>query len=134
MSDYRTSEPQWESTQHGWHAVASLCSGGTQWTAYIEYIDAPYWRIWAGCMFRSLQSAQDWCRKEIEHQLQRAEPPPAPRQSLWHAEPESWRWLWDTLSSELGETRAAEIRTELAERLRKEGTASTPASSESGED
>lgn len=132
MSDYKTNEPQWESTQHGWHAVASLC-GGAQWTAYIEYIDAPYWRIWAGCMFRSLQTAQDWCRKEIENQLQRAEPPqPAAAESSWHTEPEAWRWLWDTLSSELGEARTTEIRTELAARLRNEGTTTRPGDCEGG--
>ncbi|NJN68003.1 MAG: hypothetical protein HC884_15480 [Chloroflexaceae bacterium] len=118
MSDYAINEPQWETTEQGWHAVAALCSKGYQWTAYIEYVDAPYWRIWAGCLFEDLRSAQRWCRAEIEHQMQRNPPPPPAPASDWTIEPEAWQWLWNTLSNELGETRVTEIRNELARRLR----------------
>jgi len=110
-SDYAINEPQWETIENGWHAVAALYSKGYQWTAYIEYVDAPYWRVWAGCMFETLQQAQDWCRNEISHQMQRGE--------VEHSEPEAWIWLWDTLSKELGPTRAAQIRAEMAQRLHK---------------
>lgn len=120
-ADYTTHEPEWETIEQGWHAVASLCNKGYHWTAYIEYVDAPYWRIWAGCMFESLQQAQEWCRKEIAHQMQNQEMPPAERD--WSIEPGAWRWLWETLSRELGEERTTTIRNELAERLRKEDPA-----------
>jgi hypothetical protein len=121
MGSYTTHEPQWETTEYGWHAVAALCSTGYQWTAYIEYADAPHWRIWAGCMFESLQQAQEWCRTEIAHQIRRSEVAQVAEVSTadcWSEQPEAWNWLWATLNAEVGEARAAEIREELARRLR----------------
>lgn len=123
-ADYTTHEPEWETTEHGWHAVAALCSKGYQWTAYIEYVDAPSWRIWAGCMFDNLERAQEWCRMEITNQAQRSSVEKAVRE--WAVEPDAWRWLWETLSSELGEARTAEIRTELSHRLRQDEQTAVP--------
>jgi len=121
-SDYTVHEPQWEKTEHGWHAVANLSSNGYQWTAYIEYTDASYWRIWAGCMFDSLKLAQEWCSAEIAHQMQRLgeviEEPCAEEKEI--EQQDAWHWLWKTLCSELGKDRTAEIRTELAHRMRED--------------
>lgn len=109
-------EPKWEMTEHGWHGVAVLTSG-YQWHAYVEHVDAPQHSTWAGCTFESLREAQEWCKTEIvrlraQHgsvgeaaQRQSAAPP---RNALG--------WLWETLGSELGETRTREIREEFARR------------------
>jgi hypothetical protein len=122
-----TSEPQWETTEHGWHAVASL-SKGYQWTAYIEYVDASYWRIWAGRMFVSLRLAQEWCRAEITHQVQRLggeslEVPAAAEEVAPESEPTAWDWLWLTLHDDLGKDRLAQIQDEFTRRLQQEQTA-----------
>jgi hypothetical protein len=129
MSDYTVHDPKWETTEHGWHAVAALCSKGYQWTAYIEYADATQWRIWAGCMFESLQQAQAWCHAEIANQLQRGggggtDDMPHPGAAADAAvdeeqgqETSAWHWLWSTLRDELGETRMGEIRAELERRM-----------------
>lgn len=111
-------EPRWETVEHGWRAVVTDMSTSTKFTAFIKYVGAPYWRVWAGCLFDSLEEAQEWCRKEIAYQLQTmgTQPPTKP----WEAEPPAWRWLWQTLSDKLGEDQALEIRTGLAERLRKD--------------
>mgnify|MGYP006310471245 CR=1 FL=1 len=125
-----TSEPQWETTEHGWHAVATL-SKGYQWTAYIEYVDAPYWRIWAGCMFDSLHLAQEWCHAEIAHQIERLggeqlqemvenNGGEKKEQVASPDEPDAWNWLWMTLSDELGDSRAKQLRNELNRRLQQE--------------
>lgn len=114
-SSYTTHEPQWETIESGWHAVAALCSRGYQWTAYIEYVDSPQWRIWAGCMFDSLQGAQEWCRAEITHQIRRSG-----MEQQQAEEPEAWHWLWETLTFELGEARTTEIRKEFSQRLHEE--------------
>lgn len=120
-----THDPQWETTEHGWHAVAALCSKGYKWTAYIEYADAPYWRIWAGCMFESLDKAQEWCRAEISNQLERSEQQTRHRETAseisgLEVEPKAWQWFWNTLSEELGKDRTVALRTELAQRLRED--------------
>lgn len=115
-----TSEPQWETVENGWHAVASL-SKGYQWTAYIEYVDSPYWRIWAGCMFDSLKHAQEWCHAEITHQVQKiqsehakeAEPEKKP-------EPDALSWLWSTLGTEVSSDRLASLRDEFEQRKQEE--------------
>jgi hypothetical protein len=115
------SEPQWETIDNGWHAVASL-SKGYQWTAYIEYIDSPYWRIWAGCMFDSLKLAQEWCRAEIAHQVQRfqSEHLESAAVSKPEPEPDPWTWLWQTLTTELGEDHVDDLRNEMNRRLLEE--------------
>lgn len=127
MSSYH--EPQWETTEGGWHAVAALCSSGHQWTAYIEYVNAPYWRVWAGCMFEDLQQAQEWCKAEIAHQMQHTGPVPD-AENTWQMEPDAWRWLWETLSNEVGVPRATEIRNELARRLREHQPITSPCQGE----
>lgn len=115
-------EPKWETVENGWHAVASLLNNGYQWTAYVQYVNAPYWRVWAGCLFENLQEAQAWCRAEIANQMQQAPSLPAEPGTehgySWDQEPEAWRWLWNTLSKEIGITKTEEIRNELARRLR----------------
>ncbi len=119
MSNYAIQEPEWETTEQGWHAVASLCHG-YQWTAYIEYVDATYWRIWAGCMFDSLDSAQAWCHAEITSQIQRAQVAPVaiPVQAEAEGVPTPQEWLWHTLGSELGAARADALRAEYEQRKR----------------
>lgn len=115
-----SSEPQWETTEHGWHAVASL-SKGYQWTAYIEYVDSPYWRIWAGCMFDSLKHAQEWSFAEIAHQIERlgGDQTGATGKGAATQAPsqDPWEWLWETLSNELGHDRMSDIRAEMSQRL-----------------
>jgi len=72
-------------------------------------------------MFESLQQAQEWCRTEIAHQIRRSEVAQVAEVSTadcWSEQPEAWNWLWATLNAEVGEARAAEIREELARRLR----------------
>lgn len=64
-------EPQWENTEHDWRAVAAPYSKGYQWTAYIEPANAPFWRVWAGCLFDNIEDAQLWCRDEIHRQVHR---------------------------------------------------------------
>ncbi|NJN67185.1 MAG: hypothetical protein HC884_10990 [Chloroflexaceae bacterium] len=111
-----TDEPQWEMTESGWHAVVARCSRGKGWTAYLEYENAPHWRIWSGCLFETMGQARDWCSEEIIKQMHRSGSP----QSLmcaWHLETAPWRWLWDRLSQELGYTRTEEVRREMLRRL-----------------
>jgi hypothetical protein len=105
----------WEMVEHGWRAVVSEIPASTQYSAFIKYVGAPYWRVWAGQMFDTVEEAQVWCREEIALQLKQAgiEVPEKP----WHAEPPAWRWLWETLSEKLGEADTLAIRTELADRL-----------------
>lgn len=119
MSNYTVHEPQWETVEQGWHAVASLASNGYQWTAYIEYVDATYWRIWAGCMFDSLKHAQEWCHAEIAHQIERLGGVESPcAEAAQEAAPQdAWSWFWATLCAELGEERTGELRSELARRM-----------------
>jgi hypothetical protein len=120
-----TSEPQWETTEHGWHAVASL-SKGYQWTAYIEYVDAPYWRIWAGCMFDSLRLAQTWCRAEIAHQVQRLGGESLDEtvaEGATEPEPTAWDWLWLTLGNDLDKERLSQVQHEFNRRLQQEQAA-----------
>ncbi len=62
-------QQQWERVDHGWRAVAALCGKEPRWTAYIEYAEVPQWRIWAGCLFPTLQEAQEWCQSEIVYQM-----------------------------------------------------------------
>ncbi len=69
---YVTQKPEWEITEHGWHAAVTPNNGNNQWTAFIEAADTTLWRIWAGCLFASKQAAQDWCRQEIAHQRTRS--------------------------------------------------------------
>jgi len=111
-----TSYPQWETNEHGWHAVVTHNITSNQWTAYIEYADAPFWRIWAGCMFERLRQGQEWCRAEIAHQMSKGNlaPPPLKEEP---AEPPAWRWLWETLENEVGLSRTNEIRAEMLQRL-----------------
>ncbi|NJP04615.1 MAG: hypothetical protein HC837_02760 [Chloroflexaceae bacterium] len=110
MSEY---DVRWETVEHGWRAVVMDTVGSSpQFTAFVKYVGAPYWRIWAGCLFNTLEEAQQWCRAEIiknAHSQRETQP--------WHAEPPAWRWLWDTLYTELGEKRTFEIRDELARRI-----------------
>lgn len=109
---YSTSyEPQWQMTEKGWHGVVALCSKGYQWTAYIEYADTPHWRIWAGCMFPTIQEAREWCQAEIQYQMR------TNGADTRQPEPDAWGWLWKKLSDTLGDTEAASIRTELARRM-----------------
>ncbi len=62
---------RWETTEKGWHAVTELNKKGNQWTAYIESANVPTWRIWAGCLFDTMELAQEWCRAEVAHQARR---------------------------------------------------------------
>lgn len=111
-------EPRWETVEHGWRAVVLDMETSTKLTAYIKYIDAPYLRIWAGCLFDTLEDAQAWCRNEIASNVQHEEATEITKQ--WHKEPPAWQWLWDTLSEELGMERTLTIRAELARRLNEE--------------
>lgn len=116
MSKLKTPyEPRWEIVEHGWRAVVLDMETSTQFTAFVKYIDAPYLRVWAGQLFDNLEDAQAWCRREIANNLQHASSQEVVKP--WHAEPPAWQWLWETLSAELGEERALEIRTGLADRL-----------------
>ncbi len=115
---YTTHEPQWETTENGWHAVVGLCDKGYQYTAYIEFADAPLWRIWAGCMFATRQAAQEWCHSEISRQMHRSMDEcllPVAEEPV--SDTDAWCWLWSTLSSELGDEQATRVRSELARRL-----------------
>jgi hypothetical protein len=71
-SFYVTQKPEWEVTEQGWHAVVTPSNSARQWTAYVESSDTALWRIWAGCLFGSVQDAQEWCRHEIAHQQTRS--------------------------------------------------------------
>lgn len=125
MSKLRTAyEPRWETVEHGWRAVVLDMETSPQFTAFVKYIDAPYLRVWAGQLFNSLEEAQAWCRREIEHNLQHTSSQEIVKP--WHAEPPAWQWLWETLSGELGEERALQIRTGLAERLHEQEEATRP--------
>lgn len=111
-----TQEPKWEMTEHGWHGVA-LLTGGTQWHAYVEHVDAPQHLTWAGTSFESLSDAQEWCRTEIallRHHHGPAGPVATP------APQDAWGWLWATLGSELGAERTRAIRDEFSRRQRDE--------------
>lgn len=111
-----TNNARWEHTEHGWRAVVTDVEGSTQLTAFVQYIDAPYWRIWAGRLFDSLGEAQTWCLDEIATRLHEAQID-APRKP-WHAEPPAWRWLWESLETRLGLEETIRLRDGLAERLR----------------
>ncbi len=112
-------ESRWETVEHGWRAVVLDVQSSTQFTAFVKYVGAPYWRIWAGRLFDSLEEAQAWCREEIATQLHKSQIDAL--EKPWHAEPPAWRWLWETLSSKLGEQETLVLRNELAERLRDGG-------------
>ncbi len=128
MSDDRKTvyEERWEMVEHGWRAVVMDTPTSPQFTAFIKYVGAPYWRIWAGQLFNTLQEAQEWCREEIALQLKQSgiEVPEKP----WHAEPPAWRWLWETLSEKIGEAEALSIRTGLADRLHEQEKQGGPTS------
>ena len=111
-------EPRWEVIEHGWRAVVLDMETSPQFTAFIKYVGAAYWRVWAGRLFDTLEDAKAWCRAEIAHQLQKSgiEIPPKP----WAKDPPAWQWLWDTLCDKLGEDQTAEIRTGLLGRLHQE--------------
>jgi hypothetical protein len=121
MSVYHTThDPHWETHENGWHAVVALCNKGYQWTAYIEFADAPSWRIWAGCMFPTIQEAQEWCKNEIAHQkmlLRASRPVQAGDSAVVPSAPSALNWLWQKLRLELGDHHAEEIRDELSRRL-----------------
>lgn len=106
---------RWEMVEHGWRAVVTNLENSTQYTAFVKYVGAPYWRIWAGRLFDTLEEAQNWCREEIRTQLHKVqiEEPKKP----WDSEPPAWRWFWQTLSEKLGTEETLRIREGLAERL-----------------
>ncbi|MFP4436447.1 MAG: hypothetical protein ACLFVO_04305 [Chloroflexaceae bacterium] len=117
-----TQEPKWEMTEHGWHGVA-LLTGGIQWHAFVEHVDAPQHLTWAGTTFESLSDAQDWCRAEIallRRQHGPGGPGATPPPLTTPPQLDAWGWLWDTLSRELGELRTTEVRDEFARRRREE--------------
>jgi hypothetical protein len=109
-------DSRWETVEHGWRAVVLDVKGSTQLTAFVKYVGAPYWRIWAGKMFDTLESAQKWCYEEISTQLHKQDIDEI--EKPWHAEPEAWRWLWDTLSKKIGEDDTLKLRNEFAEKVR----------------
>lgn len=128
-------KPAWETTEQGWHAVVSPCSNGYHWTAYLEYVATPQWRIWAGCLFQTVEQAKEWCHTEMAHQmkLNQAHTMSVPmgnngnspeRQEHGHSaagkQSEAWNWLWDTLNVEMGEGKTSAVRSELARRLQEE--------------
>jgi hypothetical protein len=111
-------KPHWETVEHGWHAVVSLCNQGYRWTAFIEFAEAPVWRIWAGCMFSTVQEAQEWCRTEIANQMHRNLSPQSGIASYDnHEQTDAWQWLWTTLSQELGVDQAEAVRQEMLRRV-----------------
>lgn len=65
--------PVWETVEHGWRAVVSPCGNGQRWTAHLEYHTSPQWRIWAGCLFQTIDQAKEWCSTEIHHQIRLSE-------------------------------------------------------------
>lgn len=107
---------RWEHAEHGWRGVVMDVDGSTQLTAFVQYVDAPYWRIWAGRLFDSLGEAQTWCYEEIATRLHETQID-APRKP-WHAEPPAWCWLWESLEAKLGTEETVRLRDGLAERLR----------------
>ncbi len=114
-----TTDSHWETVEHGWRAVVLDVPNTTKMTAFVKYVGAPYWRIWAGQMFDTLEAAQKWCLEEISTQLHKQEID-APEKP-WHAEPPPWQWLWDTLYEKMGEEETMRIRNGFAEQMRQHG-------------
>jgi hypothetical protein len=122
MTDQSGSNPynaRWETVEHGWRAVVADVENSPRFTAFVKYVGAPYWRIWAGRLFDTLEDAQAWCREEIATQLHKTQIDEI--EKPWHAEPPAWRWLWETLSQKIGEQETLVLRNGLAERLREGG-------------
>jgi hypothetical protein len=109
-------DARWETVEHGWRAVVLDVAGSTRLTAFVKYVGAPYWRIWAGKLFDNLEEAQAWCREEIATQLHKTEID-AP-QKPWHNEPPAWAWLWDTLVGKIGEQETLKLRNQFADKVR----------------
>ncbi len=109
---------RWEAVEHGWRAVVMDMEQSTKFTAFVKYVGAPYWRIWAGKLFDTLEDAQHWCREEISTQLHKTDidAPTKP----WEAEPAAWQWLWDTLSQKLGQQDTEVLRNQFADKIREQ--------------
>jgi len=119
MSNCKNHTPQWELVENGWQAVVTLCNQDSQWTAYIQFAEAPFWRKWAGCMFRSLEEAQEWCKQEIVHQHRASVlPKHGPSKANTPQPITAWAWLWEKLNEQLGSNQATEIRSEMDRRLK----------------
>lgn len=86
---YTNQSPEWEVVNYGWHAAVTKGSSNAQWTAFVE-VDGqnPLWRIWAGCMFHSVEEAQEWCHSEIMRQRDRS------IAFLQSERVEGGQWLW----------------------------------------